>query len=97
MPNWSADGTEIYFVRPGHSGNGFVSTLSAVSMDGQMRLVDGGKKTFWAMATAPNGPLYYVATVEGAGERPLVFSTATSDPVPIRIASGAEPLASTST
>lgn len=80
MPNWSADGTEIYFVKPGSAFTGIVPALDAVSMTGDVRVVDEGKADYSSLAVAPDGTLYYA---DGAGRH--LFSTAAADPLPITL------------
>jgi len=80
MPNWSADGTEIYFVRPGDVSTGVVPALAAVSMTGDVRVVDEGKEQYSSLAVSPDGTVYYA---DGSSRR--LFSTSATEPLPIAL------------
>jgi hypothetical protein len=79
MPNWSADGTEIYFVHPSTSDHPG-ATLDAVSLSGDVRVVDEGKQGYSSLAVARDGTLYYAAGVSRQ-----LFSSATTEPLPITL------------
>ena len=79
-PNWSPDGTEIYFFGAANGTTSFGPSLNAVSMTGNVRIVDEGKEQYSSLAVSPDGTVYYAA----GPERDL-FSTAAAEPLPIAL------------